>query len=215
MFPRQYVILRQDGASSSSSRVLSEGSVWRGHPDGEREGEGISLSFMMLLSLMSFIRPDLMIPANVVDILFRILQSSGFFVVAPSPVFQSPPFFWCISPCCTCIFLLGFYRTDTLTSLSSLYINISHAMCSLPFFLCAWTVSPPCLSLSRFLCLCLAAGVFLKNNKVWGCACACASCAGCTVLASCVVPRQTLWFIQLKAEEHDPQWPQRESCTWV
>lgn len=28
-------------------------------------------------------------------------------------------------------------------------------------------------------------------------------------------PRQTLWFIQLKAEEHDPQWPQRESCTWV
>lgn len=32
---------------------------------------------------------------------------------------------------------------------------------------------PPRLPLSRFLCLCLTAGVFLKNNKVWGCVCAC------------------------------------------
>lgn len=42
MFPRQYVILRQDSVSSSSSQDLSEGSAWRGHPDRTREGEKIS-----------------------------------------------------------------------------------------------------------------------------------------------------------------------------
>lgn len=39
---------------------------------------------------------------------------------------------------------------------------------------------PPCLLLPHFLCLCLTAGVFLKNNKVWGRACACVFCAGLT-----------------------------------
>lgn len=39
---------------------------------------------------------------------------------------------------------------------------------------------PPCLPLPHFLCLCLTAGVFLKNNKVWGRACACVFCAGLT-----------------------------------
>lgn len=34
-------------------------------------------------------------------------------------------------------------------------------------------VSPPRLPPSHFLCLCLTAGVFLKNNKLWGCVCAC------------------------------------------
>ena len=45
MFPRQYVILRQDSASSRSSPILSEGSVWRRHPDGNRDGEKISLLY--------------------------------------------------------------------------------------------------------------------------------------------------------------------------
>lgn len=41
MFPRRYVILRQDSVSFSRSPVLSEGSVWRVHPDRNREGENI------------------------------------------------------------------------------------------------------------------------------------------------------------------------------
>lgn len=72
VFPRQYVILRQD-STSSSRQVLSEGSVWRGHPDRNRRNIG-SLPFMMLQSpvkknLCASAAPlELMILANVVDI---------------------------------------------------------------------------------------------------------------------------------------------------
>lgn len=44
VFPRQYVILRQD-STSSSRQVWSEGSVWRGHPDRNGEEERISLLY--------------------------------------------------------------------------------------------------------------------------------------------------------------------------
>lgn len=52
-------------------------------------------------------------------------------------------------------------------------------MHTLHLFVCLQFL-PPCLLLPHFLCLCLTAGVFLKNNKVWGRACACVFCAGLT-----------------------------------
>lgn len=73
-----------------------------------------------------------------------------------------------LSRLCSALFV--FYR------LPYLWQDFLH---TLHLFVCL-KVLPPCLPLPHFLCLCLTAGVFLKNNKVWGRACACVFCAGLT-----------------------------------
>lgn len=175
MFPRQYVILRQDSASSSRTQVLSEGSVWRGHPDRDREGERISLLYdapepchKNVVFFFSSIWTDVTSKCcwHLLQILrhvFRALAS-----VPPAPPLRlfisAEPYVY--------LFLLC-------ASVNSIHFISSLAscpmQCSPSCFLCLWSFFflPPRLPLSRFLCLCLTAGVFLKNNKVWGCACAC------------------------------------------
>lgn len=49
---------------------------------------------------------------------------------------------------------------------------------------------------------------FWKENAAAGIA-----CGSLVLLLGWSEP--TLWFIQLMGREHDPQWPQKESCMWV
>lgn len=74
------------------------------------------------------------------------------------------------SLCRLCSALFVFYR---LPYLWHDFLQALHLFVCLRFL-------PPCLLLPHFLCLRLTAGVFLKNNKVWGRACACVFCAGLT-----------------------------------
>lgn len=77
-------------------------------------------------------------------------------------------------PSCTCTFLLGFRKHRFVNFIHFIIsLTLFPMQCAPSYFFCAFAVLPPRLPLSRFLCLCLTAGVFLKNNKVWGCACAC------------------------------------------
>jgi len=121
-----------------------------------------------------------MLLANVVDIFFRFFSVFSFV-----PWLHSPPstvvsllcpflsvYFHLAVPASLSFFCFTNHRRVNFTHFNHLFDIISHAMSSLLFFR-ASTVLPSRLSLSRFLCLRLAAGVFLKNNKVWGCACAC------------------------------------------
>lgn len=104
VFPRQYVILRQD-STSSSSQVLSEGSVWRGHPDRNREEERISLLYdapepgQKNVVFFQFHPSELMLLANVVDIFFRF--GSVFCALAsvfPLTALYFQPFPFCLFP---------------------------------------------------------------------------------------------------------------------
>lgn len=173
VFPRQYVILRQD-STSSSRQVLSEGSVWRGHPDRNRRNRG-SLPFMMLqspvkkkkkktLCCASAAPLELMLLANVVDIfVYFLVVVFCALPLRPSliPVnFLSGNFYLSLSP-------LPRYKTHLRISL------ILSPMWSSSSRLSAAALPPLHLPPSHFLCLCLTAGVFLKNNKLRGCVCAC------------------------------------------
>lgn len=139
----------------------------------ETERERGSLSFMMLLSpltkmlcFFSSVQTD--VTSKCCWHLCQILQCFLSLSFRFSPTLYSHSV--CLFPP---VYLHLFLFLLILDILSSLLHYLLCNVLSLVLFFCAVAVLPPCLSLSRFLCLCLAAGVFLKNNKVWGCACAC------------------------------------------
>lgn len=139
------------------------------------------------------------------------------------------PFLWIFFYFHLALSLYFLLQKNTVLLNSLLILYFIHVSPLWPYFLCS-DFPLVCVSLQFCLLvsLCLTSSVsvsllvfFWKITRS-GAVRVHVFCAGCTDWMGWLHragflcgPRQTLWFIQLKAEEHDPQWPQRESCTWV